>query len=158
MNKKTYLFTIALAVFFSLNLFSQERGGRKKIKALKVSHITEKLSLSEQEAVKFWPVYNKFEKERYNLYHVKRSALKKSMEALGGIDNLSEKEAKVFAEKMLALEKASYESQVKYQKALSKFISYKKIVKLQVVEREFSRMLFDRYKNRKTRKLKKENK
>jgi len=159
MSKRAYLLTFILAVFVSVNLFSQEkRGSRKKIKALKVSYITEKLNLSEKEAAKFWPIYNKFEKERYNLYHVKRSSLKKKMEELGGIDNLTEKDSEGFAKKMLSIEKANYESAVSYQNALSKVISYKKIVKLQIVERDFNNRLFKRYRNQKTRKLKKENK
>jgi hypothetical protein len=157
MNKKTFLITLFLAFFVSANLFSQ-RGDRKKIKALKVSYITEQLGLTENEAAKFWPVYNAFEKERYHIYHEKNRSLKKRIEAAGGIDNLSEKEAKEFAKEMLASEKAEYEAEVKFHNNLSKIISYKKIVKLDAVEREFNRRLFRRYKNQKVRKLKKENK
>lgn len=158
MNKKTFLITLFLAFFISANLFSQKRGDRKKIKALKVSYITEQLGLTENEAVKFWPVYNAFEKERYHIYHEKNRSLKKRIEAAGGIDNLSEKEAKEFAKEMLASEKAEYEAEVKFHNNLSKIISYKKIVKLDAVEREFNRRLFRRYKNQKVKKLKKENK
>lgn len=151
MNKKTFLLTLIFALFISFQVLSQEKGSSKKIKALKVSFITEKLALTSQEASKFWPIYNKFEKERYQLYHVERAEMKKKIDDLGGIDMLSEKQAEVFTKDMLALEKLDYETNVRYQNALKKVISYKKIVKLQMVERDFNRQLFRRYKNRKAK-------
>ena len=158
MKNKTPIITILLTLFLSINLFSQHKDSRKKIKVLKVSFITEKLNLSEQEAAKFWPIYNRFEKKRYELYHVRRTSLKKKIETLGGIDKLSEKEAKNFANDMLKLEKSKYETDINYQKELSKIISYKKIIKLHLLERDFNRRLFRRYKKQKVRRPKKENK
>ncbi len=151
MNKKTYIFTLIFSLLISAQLFSQERGSNQKIKALKVSYITEKLALTSQEASKFWPIYNKFEKERYQLYHIERAEMKKKIDGLGGIDKLTEKQAEAFTKDMLALEKLDYETNVRYQNALKKVISYKKIVKLQMVERDFNRQLFRRYKNRKSK-------
>ncbi len=156
MKNKTSIITLVLALFFCINLFSQHRGSRKKIKALKVSYITEKLNLSEKEAAKFWPVYNKFEKIFYEHYHENRVALKKKIEELGGIDNLTEKQAKNFAKQLLDYEKREFLAHENFQKELSKVISYKKIVKLKIAERDFNRRLFRRYKNQK-RKIKKEN-
>ena len=150
MNKKTYILTLIFALTIGFQSFSQERkGSRKKIKALKVSFITEKLELTSQEATKFWPVYNKFEKERYQIHYVNRAEIKKKIDGLGGIDKLTEKQAEAFTKDMLALEKLDYNTNVRYQNALSKVISYKKIVKLQMVERDFNRQLFKRYRNRK---------
>jgi len=151
MNKKTFLLTLIFALFISFQVLSQEKGIINKIKTLKVSFITEKLALTSQEASKFWPIYNKFEKERYQLYHLEIAEMKKKIDDLGGIDMLSEKQAEVFTKDMLALEKLDYETNVRYQNALKKVISYKKIVKLQMVERDFNRQLFRRYKNRKAK-------
>lgn len=151
MNNKTFLLTLIFALFISFQLFSQEKGSSQKIKALKVSFITEKLALTSQEASKFWPVYNKFEKERYQLYHVERAEMKKKIDDLGGIDKLTEDQAESFSKHMLSLEKLNFETNVRYQNALKKVISYKKIVKLQMVERDFNRQLFRRYKNRKAK-------
>ena len=151
MNKKTFLLTLYFALFICFQLFSHEKGSSQKIKALKVSFITEKLALTSQEASKFWPVYNKFEKERYQLYHVERAEMKKKIDDLGGIDKLTEDQAESFSKHMLSLEKLNFETNVRYQNALKKVISYKKIVKLQMVERDFNRQLFRRYKNRKAK-------
>jgi len=154
MHKSKHLLTFVLTLLISFNLFSQHRDSRKKVMVLKVSYITEKLNLTKQEAEKFWPIYNKFDKERYKLYHGKRSTLKKEISEKGGIDNLSEKEAKTFAKKMLAVERSYYDANVKYQEELSRVIPYKKILKLHIVERDFTRRMFKRY--RKVKKHKKQ--
>ena len=156
MNKKAYILTLIFALAIGFQSFSQERkGSRSKIKTLKISYITEKLALTSQEASKFWPIYNKFEKERYKLYHVERVAMKKKIDDLGGIDQLTESQAETFSNEMLSLEKLDYDTNVRYQNALKKVISYKKIVKLQMVERDFNRQLFRRYKDRKKTKNRK---
>ncbi len=152
MNKKTHIFTLIFALLISIQLFSQQRGSSEKIKALKVSFITEKLELTSNEASKFWPIYNKFETERYKLYHVKRAEMKKKIDGLGGIDELSEKQAEVFTKDMLALDKSNYDTNVRYQNALKKVISYKKMVKLQMAERDFNRQMIRRYRKTKNKK------
>jgi len=158
MKNYKHILTFIFTLFISLSLFSQHRESRKKIKTLKVSYITEKLNLSEKEAAKFWPIYNKFEKKKYELYHVQRNNLRKEVEELGGIENLTEKQAKSISNKMLAMKKLLYEGYVKFQSDLSKIISYKQIVMLEVGERDFERRLMKRFRSQKIRKTKKENK
>ncbi len=155
MKNKKQLFTFIFTVLISLTMFSQHRESRKKIKALKVSYITEKLSLSEKEAAKFWPIYNKFEKKRYELYHVRRTNLRAEIEKLGGIENLTEKQAKVISNKMLAMKKLLYDGYVKFQSELSKIITYKQIVLLEVEERDFERRLMKRFRSQKVKRIKK---
>ena len=53
-------------------LIAQEKGGIppemfEKIRAEKISFLTEKLSLTPSEAQAFWPVYNEFEKKRFEI-------------------------------------------------------------------------------------------
>ena len=158
MHKKLVILSTVALLFLSMNVFSQmHRDSRKKIKVMKVSFITEQLDLTEKEAVKFWPVYNKFEKKRNNIHFSERHKLKLHIKNKGGIENLSEKEAKSITQKMLAIEKSVYQNQVDFHREMSAIISYKKLVKLQMVEREFNRKLFRRYKKQKVRKQKKEN-
>lgn len=147
-TKHTLLVLFTLA--FSLNSFSQnDDESRDKIKALKVAFITEELNLSQQEAIKFWPVYNKFDKKRHDLYYNERRNLKKEIEQLGGIDKINEREAKTITDKMLALDKAEYDTQINYFKEMRTVISDIKIIKLQNAERDFNRKLLSRYKKQK---------
>ena len=153
MHKNKHILTLVLTLLICFNTFSQhKRGNRKKVKALKVSYITEKLNLTKQEAEKFWPIYNQFDTKRHNLYHGKRNALKEEISKKGGIDNLSEKEAKLFAKKMLAVDKSYYEANENYQIELSRVIPYKKILKLHIAERDFTRQMFKRLRKTKSKK------
>jgi len=69
--KKLLLLSI-LSIFSITILIAQEKTGSttemfEKIKAEKISFFTEKLSLTPSEAQAFWPVYNEFEKKRFDI-------------------------------------------------------------------------------------------
>jgi len=69
--KKLLLISI-LSIFSITILIAQEKTGSttemfEKIKAEKISFFTEKLSLTPSEAQAFWPVYNEFEKKRFDI-------------------------------------------------------------------------------------------
>lgn len=69
MKKLTILILLAL---FCLSVNSQERRGGnpeifEKIKAEKISFFTSKLNLTPSEAQAFWPVYNEFERKRFDI-------------------------------------------------------------------------------------------
>ncbi|MGE5393680.1 MAG: hypothetical protein ACM3P1_02995 [Candidatus Saccharibacteria bacterium] len=69
MKKLTIIFLLAL---FSMGVHAQERRGGnpemfEKIKAEKISFFTSKLSLTPAEAQAFWPVYNEYEKKRFDI-------------------------------------------------------------------------------------------
>ena len=69
--KKHYTIILLLIFCFS-GLYAQERGGKdpamfEKIKADKISFFTSKLNLTPSEAQSFWPVYNEFEKKRFDI-------------------------------------------------------------------------------------------
>jgi len=71
--KKLYS-TIFLAIFCLTGLLAQERRGKdpamfEKIKADKISFFTSKLDLTPSEAQTFWPVYNEYEKKRFDIKH-----------------------------------------------------------------------------------------
>ena len=153
---KPYLIKLLFALLISTQLFAQERDNRKKVQALKVSYISNQLELTAQEAEKFWPIYNTFDSKRKEMLQRKRNELKKEIIAKGGIDAITEKEAKIFTEKMIAIETSYHIANMEYQKSLTKVLDYKKILKLQMVERDFTRRMFSRL--RKENREKKRNK
>ena len=52
----------------------------KRIEAIKAEFITRKLDLSPEEAQKFWPVYNSYQREMNNLFRTRREARRNQME------------------------------------------------------------------------------
>ena len=149
---KPYIIRLLFTLLISTQLFSQERENRKRIHALKVTYISNQLELTAKEAEKFWPIYNTFDSKRKELLQRKRSKLKKEITAKGGIDAITEKEAQLFTEKMMAIETSYHKVNVEYQKSLSKVLQYKKILKLQLIERDFTRRMLSRLRKEKNRK------
>lgn len=96
----------------------------EKIESLKIAFITEKLQLTSDEAKKFWPVYNDYERE------VKTIAA--NSKNVGVIEN---------EENLVAVKK-------KYRPSFEKILGTEKMNKLFIAEREFRNLLIKRLKNR----------
>ena len=85
-----------LLAFISLNAIAQDgpfiRKKKEQIKALKVAFITDELSLTPDEATKFWPLFNAFEDKQQE---IKKQKLKGYLDRMDddSFDKLTEKEA-----------------------------------------------------------------
>lgn len=118
---------IILIGFWSISFVkAQDDDGSKKaekIEALKVAFITQKLELTPDEAQKFWPVYNNYEKDMGQIVNDKNNP--------DVIDN---------DEKLLNIRK-------KYRSEFIKVIGQPRMNKLFNAEREFRGVLLRRLKN-----------
>lgn len=151
MKKYNLLLTFIFACF-TFFLQAQDRNEHHdKIKAYKVAYITEKLDLSESEAQKFWPIYNDFSEKMMELHREERFKIKKRISDLGGIEKLSESEAKEILDKINSVEKQRIELKTTFSKKIVKFLSYKKMLTLEVAEHEFNRKLLRKLRDPKRR-------
>ncbi|TXD84705.1 hypothetical protein ESY86_03135 [Subsaximicrobium wynnwilliamsii] len=141
--KTTY--SILLIFFVSASVFAQ-RLDKEKIKALKIAHITEQLNLTENEAQKFWPIYNTNEALEDQLRKQSTARRKEKNQ-----EDLSETEAKSLLLDMVQLENDKQELQSKLVNDLLKVLPATKIIKLMQVERSFRRKLIEEYKERHSR-------
>jgi hypothetical protein len=139
-----------ISLFCILSLSAQERKvSRAKIKALKISYLTEKLNLTPSEAEKFWPIYNIYSKKNILLRSKIRSEIKKAMKENGDLKLVSEENAASLVYLKLSTEKKIYEAHENFIDKLKKIISYNKIIQLEVAEMEFGRKLMKRYSSKK---------
>ncbi len=149
---KTNNLLTAILVLFSINAFAQ--GGRQMrekkehIKAMKVAYITNELSLTPDEAAKFWPLYNAFEEKQQE---TKRQKLKGYLDRIEdeSFENLSEKEASTLLTQMENTEDELYQAKKKFVGSLRGVISSTKILKLKKAEEEFKRKLLQQYRDKK---------
>jgi hypothetical protein len=133
--KKVTLITIFLLSFSTL--FAQKF---EKINALKTAFITDRMDFNSKDAEKFWPIYNKYEKEIHQYQVLDKIAIYEKIN--GKNNNLSEKEASAFLQEILDLnEKVAQTEKAKYQ-ALKKIMTSQEILKLIRVEEAFKRQLF----------------
>jgi hypothetical protein len=123
----------------STELIAQERREHyQRIEAIKVAFITKKLDLTTEEAQKFWPVYNNYQKELMVLMRKRREDRQKT-----DIDpNEKINVDLTYESRMLDLKK-------KYKKLYLKVIPAEKVLLLYQAEREFREHLIKQLKHRK---------
>ncbi|NDI99246.1 sensor of ECF-type sigma factor [Flavobacterium sp. LaA7.5] len=142
-------FLLALLLLFSYNMQSQGyKERREQIKALKVSFITTELSLTSDEAAKFWPVYNAYEEKEFEIKHDKIRKLVKQLDEKG-IDKMSDKEAMTCLNQLETADEELFLLKQKLVNDLKTIISPVKILKLKKAEKDFDRKLLEKYRQRK---------
>lgn len=144
-----------LIVFISMNVIAQDSPfGRKKkeqIKSLKIAFITSELSLTSEEATKFWPVYNAYEDKQQDIKNQKLKGYLDRMDE-DSFDKLSDKETSNMLSQIESSEEELYQAKKKYLTSLKGVISPLKILKLKRAEENFNRKLLQQYRNRKNSK------
>ncbi len=151
---KKILILIILAIFTAPSLIAQERhdgdrdGDRdgdmfQKIKAEKISFFTTKLDLTPAEAQAFWPVYNEFEKKRFDIQRQMHDFERMPDEKFA---SLSDAEIQKLTDNYIQ----SFETQAQllkdYNKQFMKILPNKKVLLLYRTENEFRSHLIREYK------------
>ncbi len=135
---------IILTLFCSFS-YAQNRPTRpdaEKVKALKIGIITQKVSLTESQAERFWPLYNVYSDERSENMRVIRSKINKNN------NSVSDSEALKKQDEILELKEKDIQIERKYRDKFLKIISPKQYSDLIEAEHEFNRMLIDKLKER----------
>lgn len=145
MKTKILIPILFLVSFISFSQDFKEK--REKIKALKVAYITEELSLTTNEAQKFWPIYNTYDDKQANLRHQKMRSIVNKFED-GGLDKLTDKEATSLVNQMEAIDEELYLIKKKFINDLQTVISAKKIIKLKRAEDDFNRKLLKQFRGK----------
>jgi Spy/CpxP family protein refolding chaperone len=146
---KTNKILLIILFLVSIHSFAQTPMNEKKeqIRALKVGFITNELSLTTDEAAKFWPIYNAFDDKQFELRHQKMKAFKARMND-DALDKMSEKEASALLAQMENNEDELYQLRKKFMANLQGVLSPIKIIKLRKAEDDFNRKLLQQYRNK----------
>ena len=132
-------FTALLNINFT---FSQEsKMSFERLKAIKMTFITEKIGLNENEEAFFWRIYNDYEKRIYERSSQKIRSIRKKY--FKEIDNISSLEAYKVINQMNNLEHLALELKEKRDLKLLDSLSPNKVLKVQHAEYRFKReMIF----------------
>lgn len=124
------------------SLDSNSKGWQERLKSEKIAFLTDAMELTPSEAERFWPVYNKAEKERNESFRV---ALESYFALKNAVDNgKGEKEVSALLDKYIQSQKASNGIDEKYVDLYKKIISGEKVAKLYIAEEEFRRQQIHR--------------
>jgi Spy/CpxP family protein refolding chaperone len=154
-QNKTRLMTInklftCLFLLLSVTIYGQNEKLREKkdqIKAMKVAFLTRELSLTPEEAEKFWPIYNAYDDKQFELRHQKMKTYARKLND-GSLDNMNDKEASAFLNQIENTDEEQYFIRKKFNSALRNILPPTKILKLRKSEVEFDRKLLQQYRNR----------
>lgn len=153
MNNKTDIMRslgiLFIAILMATNLAAQPQrpghaGGmqpderREAIEARKIAHITKQLSLTAEEARKFWPIYNEYNEkveELSNRFRVQR-------EQLPDVSEMNVAEATQFVNDDLERFETAAALRREYTEKMLGVISVQKVAMLFEAEKSFNRMLF----------------
>jgi len=117
----------------------------EEIKAQKVAYITQKMGFTPEEAQKFWPVYNQYDKEletsRKEMRDFHRGLKKSGTE-------LTEAEANQLIDKELSTRQKELDTRRKYSTEFKKNLGAVRTVKLYQAERDFNKELLKRMRER----------
>ena len=151
---KTKNIFIILLLLLSINFYAQGRKIferkeqiKEKIYALKVAFITNELSLTSSEAEKFWPIYNLFEANQFDLKHQKSISYIKKMDD-ETLNKMSDKEALTVLAQMEVIEDEVFQLRKKLIVSLKSILNPVKIIKLKKAEDEFNKKLLQQYREK----------
>jgi len=135
------IITLFVLFLLGINLLQAQQMQRQRIKALKTSYITNALNLTPKEAEQFWPVYNLYTQKIQALKMDSEISTQKQIRLAGGIDYITNEQAKILIAKSLKIEQQVTDAKINMVKELSSIISAKKILLLKKSERNFNRKM-----------------
>ncbi|MBI1286756.1 MAG: hypothetical protein GC178_04180 [Flavobacteriales bacterium] len=136
---------ILSSIWFAMAQEELDPSKRERLEALKVAYLTEKLSLTPEEAQQFWPVYNELDDKMRELRKQQRD---NRSEAKQNFDSLSDDDLSKTIDQELVLEQQELDLKKEYNERFKKILPIKKVAKLYAAEHGFRRELLHRAKDR----------
>jgi hypothetical protein len=129
---------IVLLLMLSAPVWAQREPGRyqeamARIKAERVTFLTEKLQLTTDESEKFWPIYNEYLSKREGMMWGRRERMPRNFNP----DEMSDEESQKMLNDILDQEVKLAELKKEYFEKLTTVIPVKKVLTLHRVEQEF---------------------
>lgn len=136
------LMLLAVCVVWALAMQAQPGGGQleERVEAQRVAFLTNRLSLTPEEAQQFWPVFNEYRKAMKEVRKDKRPDK--------APENMTDKEADDFLVDAINAEEREFALRKDLVQKLRKFLPSRKIVMLFQAEEEFKKKLLNEVRER----------
>lgn len=144
---------IVMVLSLSTALGQKGKMSFERLKALKMSYITEKIGLTEEEESVFWEIYDKYEEEIFTDCRKKIKNLRRSY--MKSTDSISNKEAFEVIQSTNKLEHLALKLKEKRDKELLEKFPAQKILKMHRAEYHFNREMVYKMKSKKENSSKK---
>jgi hypothetical protein len=140
-------FRMVLLMFCLLaagNAWGQRGGGGgreaidpERLQTARIAYITTRISLKPEQAEKFWPVFNAFTNSRETLMRTMGDLSR-------GAETIGEEEAKSKLNQKLQFQQKLVDEEKVFIAEASKILTYRQLLLLQNIARDFNRYLYDR--------------
>ena len=150
-NRKLSTFLLLLISFTFFAQSESMKDKKEQIRSLKVAFFTTELDFTTNEAEKFWPLYNTFDDNQFELRYNKMKAFSRRMND-GSLDKITEKEATYFLSQIEDTEEELFLLRKKFMQNVKSVLPAVKIVKLKKAEEDFNRKLLQQYRNKNLKK------
>ena len=144
---KYFTFTILILLANICPVRSQDNGRQMaNIRAAQVAYITDKLSLTPEQAEKFWPVYNEFSSKRFEIRREYRD-LRRSV----GRGQTTREESEKMVELGLKMKEREVKLEREYSERFMRVVGPAQVVALRKAEDDFKKMLMRRIQQKQQR-------
>ena len=145
--KQLRMYLLLLCLLAAGNVWGQRDGGGReaidpeRLQTARIAYITTRISLKPEQAEKFWPVFNSFTESR--------DASMRTMGDLSrGVENMTEEEAKSRIQQKLQIQQKLFQDEKIFVAEAAKVLTYKQLLLLQNIAKDFNRHLFERGRER----------
>ncbi len=140
--------TLILIIVFCVSMANAQPKSSDQIRSLKIAHISSVLNLTSDEAEKFWPLFNTYDKQ---LAILRGSSIIKYLKTTESseIETISEKEATEKIQSLIDFEEDYFTLRKNFIIDCKKILSNKKILLLKKAEEDFNKKLLKQYKSNK---------
>lgn len=155
MKKSTLIFCLTLMASFAAICQRPEsprdlpdERARARIDAARAAFLTERLDLTADQAQRFWPVYNEFNKKRHEL----RKTFMDAQRKIGGKDQIpaaSPEEQRKLVELGMNLRQQELDLEKQYSGKFMEVLSADQMLRLHPAERDFQQMVMQHLRDRK---------
>ena len=137
--KKT---TFALMLLISVPVLLINAQGRprmdpesqEKFRSMKIAYFTEELDLTSEEAEKFWPVYNEYDKKKSAQHRERRKSFRNFASET---ETISDEQAVEMIEQYIESQKKDLQQEIEFYSKIKEVLPPKKIMKLYITELQF---------------------
>ncbi|MCB2377205.1 hypothetical protein LGH70_06400 [Hymenobacter sp. BT635] len=139
---------LALLLLLSVHRAGFAQGGRRQggrlsqLENAKIAYLTDKISLTQEQAQRFWPVYNEFSDKRRDVARRMRQLRTENP------DGLSDQQIKDNLTQALALRQNEVNLEKEYFDKFQKVLSIRQVSKLFIAERDFTKEVLKRVADR----------
>jgi Spy/CpxP family protein refolding chaperone len=142
-GRRTFILVILLITGSSLTVFAQRPSSEElqKIQDAKVAIITNRLNLTSEQSVDFWPLYNEYASKRRELHRSQRKLMNDKK-----TDNKTDEQVLNSLNEVQDMRQQELNLEKEYQSKFLKVISANQVAELYKAERTFNDMLIQRLK------------